>query len=126
MIVGEGGDDAGAQLVRLGVSHFQRRHLLEMVVQEPGVVDQAQQNQRLAAGDRTALAAHDRACRKLWARRLVGPGAELRGAGYPLYPHAPRREAATRRPRAGLKAPEGFAAEPTSAGQATPGLGHEP
>src|SRR6266581_249301 len=105
MIVGEGGDDAGAELVGLGVGHFQRRYLLQMVVQQPGVVDQALQDQRLAAGDRAALAAHDRAVRKLRARRLVGPGPKRWGAGYPLFPCASRREAAARPPRTRLKAP---------------------
>ena len=61
MVVGEGGDDAGAQLVRLGMGQFQRRHLFQMVVQQPGVIDQGLQDQRLAAGHRAALAAHDRA-----------------------------------------------------------------
>ena len=61
MVVGEGRDDTGAQLVGLGMGEFQRRHLFQMLVQQPGVVDQGQQDQRLAAGDRAALAAHDRA-----------------------------------------------------------------
>ena len=41
MVVGEGRDDAGAQFVRLGMGQFQRRHLLQMVMQQPGVIDQA-------------------------------------------------------------------------------------
>src|SRR6267378_1585153 len=88
MVVGEGTDDAGAQFVRLGMGQFQRRHLLEMVVQQPRMIDQGLQNERLAARDRTALAAHDRAQRKLRARRLIGPavdglapGRALRAAG---------------------------------------------
>src|SRR5216684_484939 len=76
MVVGEGTDDAGAQFVRLGMGQFQRRNLLEMVVQQPGMIDQGLQNQGLAAGDRAALAAHDRARRKLWARRLIGPAVD--------------------------------------------------
>src|SRR5258708_1147773 len=88
MVVGEGTDDAGAQFVRLGMGQFQRRHLLEMVVQQPRMIDQGLQNQCLAARDRTALATHDRAQRKLRARRLIGPavdglapGRALRAAG---------------------------------------------
>jgi len=72
VVVGEGGDDGGAQLVRLGMGELERGDLLEVVVQSPWVVDQAQQDQRLAAGDRRALAAHDRAHGELRARRLVG------------------------------------------------------
>ena len=61
MVVGKGGDDAGAELVGLGMGQFQRGHLLQMVVQQPGVVDQGLQDQGLPAGERAALAAHDRA-----------------------------------------------------------------
>jgi len=98
MIAGEGGDDAGAQLVGLRMGHFQRRHLLQMVVQQPGVVDQGLQNQRLAAGDRAALAAHDRARRQLGARRLIGPAVDGLAAGRRLPTAALGRESA-RRPR---------------------------
>ena len=65
--MGEGIDDAGAQFVRLGMGQFQRRHLLQMVVQQPGMIDQGLQNQRFPARDRAALAAHDRAGRELGA-----------------------------------------------------------
>ena len=57
MVVGEGRDNAGAELVGLGMGQFQGRHFLQMVVQQPGVVDQGLQDQRLAAGHRAALAA---------------------------------------------------------------------
>ena len=66
----------GAELVGLGMGQFQRRHLLQMVVQQPGMVDQGLQNQRLAAGNRAALAAHDRAQGELGAGRLVGPAGD--------------------------------------------------
>src|SRR5579859_2729825 len=72
MVVGERRDDAGAQLVRLGMGKFERRHLLEVTVQDPGVVDQALQDQGLPPRHGAALAAHDRARCKLRARRLVG------------------------------------------------------
>ena len=71
MFVGEGGDDAGAQFVGLGVGQFEGCDLLEMVMQKPGVVNQGLQDQRLAAGQRAALAAHDRAERELGTGRLV-------------------------------------------------------
>ena len=79
--VGEGRDDAGAQLVGLGMGQFQRRHLLQMVVQQPGMIDQGLQNQRLAARDRAALAAHQRAQCKLRARRLIGTAVDGLAAG---------------------------------------------
>ena len=97
MVVGEGGDDAGAQFVRLGMGQFQRRHLLQMVVQQPGVIDQRLQNQRLAAGNRAALAAHDRAHRELRARHLIGLAVDGLAAGRAL--RARRREARIGPPR---------------------------
>jgi hypothetical protein len=81
---------------RSGMGHFEGRHLLQMVVQQPGMVDQAEQDQRLPAGNRAALAAHDRARRELGARCLVGPGAEPGGAGYPPFPRTSSGEAAGR------------------------------
>ena len=48
VIVGESGDDGGAQLVGFGVGEFERRHFLEVAVQQPRMVDQALQDQRLA------------------------------------------------------------------------------
>src|SRR5215216_2623108 len=38
MIAGESRDDGSAELVGLGISQFQRGHLLQVLVQEPGVV----------------------------------------------------------------------------------------
>ena len=72
MIMGKGCDNGGPELVGLGMRKLQCRHLLEMLVQQPGVIDQTLQDQRLAARDRAALAAHDRAVGELWARRLIG------------------------------------------------------
>src|ERR1700738_1081542 len=94
MVVGEGGDDAGAQFVGLGMGQFQRRHLFEMVVQQPRMIDQGVQDQRLAARHRAALAAHDRAGRKLGARRLIGPAVDGLAAGRPLPSAATRLESA--------------------------------
>src|SRR5438105_14998382 len=74
MVVGEGGNNAGAELGGLRMGQFQHRYLLRMVVQQPGVIDQGLQNQRLAAGHRAALAAHDRTGRQLRTGRLVGAG----------------------------------------------------
>ena len=84
MVGGKSRDDAGAELVRLRMRQLQRGRLLQMVVQQPGVVDQGLQNQRLAAGDRAALAAHDRARRKLRAHHLVGLAVDGLAAGGPL------------------------------------------
>src|SRR6476646_3449592 len=82
VIMTEDGDDSGAQFVRLGVSQFQRRDLLEMVMQQPGVIDQGLQDQRLAPGDRAALAAHDRAQGELGAGGLIWPAVDgLAGEG---------------------------------------------
>ena len=96
MVVGECGDDPGAQFVRFGMGQFQRRHFFQMVVQKPGMINEGLQDQRLAAGHRAALAAHDRAQRKLGARHLVGPAVD--GLAATLPAPAPRLESA-RRPR---------------------------
>jgi hypothetical protein len=95
VVVREGGDDAGAQLVRLAMGEFEGSDLLEVVVQQPGVVDQAEQDQRLAPRNRAALAAQQRACRELRARRLIGAAAD-----YLTYPQ-PCRSRTGRRNRAG-------------------------
>ncbi len=58
MVVGEGRDNAGAQLVRLRMRQLQRRHFLQMIMQQPGMVNQGLQDQRLPARQRAALAAH--------------------------------------------------------------------
>src|SRR5438094_422405 len=81
MVVGKGGDDAGPELMGLGMGQLQGRDLLEMIVQQPGVVDQALQDQGLAARDGAALAAHDRARRQLGARGLIGAGGQRGGSG---------------------------------------------
>src|SRR2546423_15059594 len=79
MVERECGHDAGAQLVALGVGEFEGADLLEMVVQQPGVINHSEQDQRLPAGDRRALAAHVGARAKLGASRLEGAGLQ---AGY--------------------------------------------
>src|SRR5215813_3952956 len=96
VVVGEGRDDAGTQFMGLRVGQFQRRHLLQMVVQKPGMVNQALQDQGLAAGDRALLAAHDRAGGELRARRLIGPAAKRGGGIYPLFSWAGCAKAAAR------------------------------
>ena len=80
MVGGKGRDDGGAELVGFGVGEFERGHLLQMVVQQPGVVEQALQDQGLAPRHGATLAAHDRAGRQLRTRRLIGTAAEG-GAG---------------------------------------------
>ena len=72
MVGGEGRDDGSAELVRLAMRQVERGHLLQMIMQQPGVVEQALQDQGLPARHRAALAAHQRACRQLRTHRLVG------------------------------------------------------
>ena len=45
----------------IGMAEFERGELLEMIVQQPGMVERRQQDQRLAPGDRRAMAAMHRA-----------------------------------------------------------------
>src|ERR1700749_5149087 len=103
VVVGEGGDDSGAQFVRLAMAPFQRRPLLQMVVHQPGMVNQTLQDQRLPARDRAALAAHQGARRKLRACRLIGSGAERGKRIYPLVSRALGAEPAGRSAATGLK-----------------------
>src|ERR1700751_4174127 len=72
MVGRERRDDGSAQPVSLRVRQLESGPLLKMVVQQPGVVKKALQDQRLPAGDRAALAPHDRACRELRTCRLIG------------------------------------------------------
>src|SRR5579872_616589 len=99
MFMGEGRDDTGAELMRLAMGEFEGGDLLQMVVQEPGMVEQALQNQRLPARHRAALAAQQRTCRQLRTRRLIGASgqAERRtGCAATLAGDAPRRPGAKR------------------------------
>ena len=72
MVGRERRDDGGAQPVGFRVGQLQCCRLLQMVVQQPGVVEQALQDQGFAPGDGAALAAHQGACRQLRTCRLVG------------------------------------------------------
>src|SRR3954453_9061810 len=110
MVVGEGGDDAGPELMDLGMSKLLGRDFLEVIVQQPGVVDQNLQDQGLPAGDGAALAAHDRACCDLRTRRLVGPGGQLdRPRGAAAAPKSLTAESIRAPPTAGLERPTGRA-----------------
>src|SRR3954471_5002927 len=127
MVVGKGGDDAGPELMDLGMSELQGRDLLEVIVQQPGVVDQDLQDQGLPAGDGAALAAHDRACRELRARRLVGPGGQLDRTGLAAGTSTKSLTAESIRasPTAGRKLTAGAGAEiaPAAAKAAAPAFG---
>src|SRR3984957_18346109 len=102
MIVGEGRDDAGAEFVGLGMGQLERCDLLEVAMQNPGMVDETLQDQRLPAGQRAALTTHDRACRELRTGRLVRPSE--RGAKT-LWTAAPGIEPAGILPAPGGKTP---------------------
>src|SRR5258705_506413 len=52
--------DGAAQQVGVGIEELDRRHLLGMGVEQPGMIDQGEQDQRLARRQRRARAAHDR------------------------------------------------------------------
>ena|SRR6185369_1278087 len=81
MVIGERRYDACPQPVRLGVGELESSHLLKVIIQQPGVVDQALQDQRFPSRHRAALAAQKRACRKLRTRRLIGSASDpWRGA----------------------------------------------
>src|SRR6202048_160818 len=54
MVVGEGGAEAGALFVGIGMGKFQRRHLYERVVQQTRMIDQGLQDQRIEERHRAA------------------------------------------------------------------------
>ena len=59
-------------LRRLGVTKLDPGELLQMVVQQPGMIDDRLQDQSLAAGNGSAVTAMDGARRQLRARHHVG------------------------------------------------------
>ena len=54
-------DQCALEPLGIGMAEFERGELLEMIVQQPRVVERRQQDQRLAPGDRRAVAAMHRA-----------------------------------------------------------------
>src|SRR5215813_1055519 len=62
---------------RVGVTKLNPRKRLQMLVEQPGMIDGGLQDQRLPARDRGAMAAQDRAGGELGTGDDVGP---LRGA----------------------------------------------
>ncbi len=56
----------------VGVTELDLGELLQMLVQQPGVIDDGLQDQRLTAGNGGAVAAMDRARRQLRARHDIG------------------------------------------------------
>ena len=60
--------DGGAQPVAVRMTELERRQLLGMRVEQPWVIDEREQDQRLARRQRAAHAAHERARRKARAR----------------------------------------------------------
>ncbi len=57
---------------RIGVAELEFRKLLQMLVQQPGMIDHGPQDERLAARNGGTVAAVHRARRKLRARNDVG------------------------------------------------------
>ena len=54
-------DQRALQPLGIGMTEFERSELLEVIVQQPGVVERGQQDQGLAPGDGRAMAAVHRA-----------------------------------------------------------------
>src|SRR3954449_4300369 len=57
-------ENGGAQPVAVGVTELKLSELLGMRVEQPGMVDEREQNERLARGKRAAQTAHERTCRE--------------------------------------------------------------
>ncbi len=65
-------EDRGLHLGRLGVAQLDRRKLLEMIMEQPGMIDDRLQDERLAAGNGGAMAAVHGARRELRASGDIG------------------------------------------------------
>src|SRR6202011_1174116 len=65
-------EDGGLHLGRLRVAQLDRRELFQMVMQQPGMVDDRLQDECLAAGNRGAMAAVHRAGSELRAGSDIG------------------------------------------------------
>ncbi len=80
------------------MAEFDIREFLQVVVGEPGMIDQGLQDQRLALGNGGPVTAMDRARGKLLAHHHVGlPAAEARPAEARPGPVASGRRAAAAR-----------------------------
>src|SRR5271170_3744695 len=64
-MMGEDVDQGALELLCVGMAELSLGELLEMLVQQPGMVDRRLQYQRFTARDRGAMAAMQGACRKL-------------------------------------------------------------
>jgi len=60
-MMGKDVNQSAFELLRIGMAELCGGELLEMLVQEPRVIDRRLQNQRFAARDRGAVAAMNRA-----------------------------------------------------------------
>src|SRR4051794_17809489 len=60
-------DERGFQPLSVAMPEFQRRQLLQMIVQQPGMIERGLQDQRLAPRKRAAMAAVHRTVRELLA-----------------------------------------------------------
>src|SRR5579863_5583838 len=91
--MGENVDQRAFELLRVGVAELGGSELLEVIVEEPGMIERGLQDQRFAARNRGAMAAMQRARGKVRACRHVGPILELFG---PVAEAAPMRRPAWR------------------------------
>ena len=90
---------------RLGMPELDAGELLQMLMQEPGVIDDGLQDQRLAAGNGGAVAAMDRTCRQLRARDDIGlPADQSAGTALAIRPVAGAAPASALLPTAGTPA----------------------
>ena len=92
-MMGEDVDQRAFELLRVGMAELGLGQFLEVVVQQPRMIQRRQQDQRLPARDRGAMAAMQRARRKLRAGRDIG------------FVAAPKAEGASRRAAAALRRP---------------------
>ena len=71
-MVGEDVDQRAFELLSVGMAEFRGGEFLKMIVQQPRIIDRGQQDKRLAARDRGAMAAMQRAYGEMRACRDIG------------------------------------------------------
>ena len=92
-VVGRDVDQGELELLDLGMAELEPGNVLQMIVQQPGMVEHRLQDQRLAPRDHGAVAAMHRARGKLRARDHIG-----RAAGERRLLRAARKAAPPLRP----------------------------
>src|SRR3977135_2547623 len=78
LVMGQNIQEGNLELLRIGMPEFNTGQFLQMVLGQPGVVDNRLQNQGLAQWNSGAMAPHKGTSRQLGACNHIGPTAHRR------------------------------------------------